>query len=327
MTRDEATKEVAAIRIPRWLSPLSVIAPSMVVLCVWGGASVSAWAVREFSAAHGVALAGVAAMPLVFGVSFVAIAGAIARTAKGGIVAGQFPRRPDHPIYALRRVYGAAWTQLYYFRPLYAAVLAVPPLRALAFRMFGYTGSLKIVVYPDSWIRDLPLLDVGRGVYIGNRCVLGTNICLNDGTIVTGKVTLEDDVMIGHLAIVGTFNRIGRGSTIGVRASLGFAVVLGERVEIGPECAVSHRVRIGNDVRVGTRCHIGERASISSGLIVPNGVTIPDGMTVSSQSQIDVLARSVAMAGTAEAASGTGVARPEGVTALSGLGVGLYHPE
>jgi hypothetical protein len=50
-------------------------------------------------------------LPLVFAVVFVLIAGSLSRLAQPGIIAGQFPRRADHPIYALRRIYGTAWTR------------------------------------------------------------------------------------------------------------------------------------------------------------------------------------------------------------------------
>ena len=31
------------------------------------------------------------------------------------------------------------------------------------FRIFGYRGSMDFTIYPDTWIRDLPLLDFGEG--------------------------------------------------------------------------------------------------------------------------------------------------------------------
>jgi hypothetical protein len=49
------------------------------------------------------------------------------------------------------------------------------------FRLFGYRGSMKFTVYPDTWIRDLPLLMFGEGAYVSNRATLRTNIVLSNG--------------------------------------------------------------------------------------------------------------------------------------------------
>jgi hypothetical protein len=69
-------------------------------------------------------------------------------------------------------MYGLCWTSLYYCKPVYHFCLCVPWLKALVFRLFGYRGDLNFTVYPDTWIRDLPLLDFGKGAYISNRATL-----------------------------------------------------------------------------------------------------------------------------------------------------------
>jgi hypothetical protein len=104
------------------------------------------------------------------------------------IVPGKFPRDTGHFVYGPRRLYGLLWTLLYYSGPLYWLILTVKPLKSLVLRAFGYTGSLNFVVYPDTWIRDLPFLRIRDGAYLSNKATIGTNICLPDGTIVVDKV-------------------------------------------------------------------------------------------------------------------------------------------
>ena len=49
-------------------------------------------------------------------------------------------------------------------RPIYFVALSHPVAQAaLTFRLFGYRGQMDFTVYPDTWIRDLPLLDFGQG--------------------------------------------------------------------------------------------------------------------------------------------------------------------
>ena len=81
---------------------------------------------------------------------------------------GSFPRDLRAPLYRGRRLYGLCWTAVYYFTPVYWLFLTVPLLRRALFRLFGYRGQMDFTVYPDTWIRDLPLLEFGRGAYVGS---------------------------------------------------------------------------------------------------------------------------------------------------------------
>ena len=74
------------------------------------------------------------------------------------------------------------WTSLYYCAPAYYLCLSLRPLKALAFRLLGHRGSLDFKVDPDTWIRDLPLRDLGPGAYVSNRATLGTNMVLSNTT-------------------------------------------------------------------------------------------------------------------------------------------------
>jgi hypothetical protein len=128
-------------------------------------------------------LAGVFVAPLVYAIVFPLVAGVLSRLFCNGIVPGKFPRDLSHPIYRQRRYYGLCWTALYYCKPVYYVCLTIPCLKWLTFRLFGYRGQMDFTVHPDTWIRDLPLLDLGKGAYVANRATLGTNMPLKNGKI------------------------------------------------------------------------------------------------------------------------------------------------
>jgi hypothetical protein len=50
---------------------------------------------------------------------------------------------------------------------------------------------MTFTVYPDSWIRDLPLLPFGQGEYVANPSTIGTNIVLNKGHSSPALLALE----------------------------------------------------------------------------------------------------------------------------------------
>jgi hypothetical protein len=72
----------------------------------------------------------------------------------------------------------------------------------MVFRLFGYRGSMNFTIYPDTWIRDLPLLKFEDGVYVSNRATLGTNMVLSNGFLLVGEITLRAKALVGHLAML-----------------------------------------------------------------------------------------------------------------------------
>lgn len=290
VSRKQAAEVMAAIEMPAALVMLSRHFPVLVVATMWLGATsltlTFAKQIYTFTADGDtwIQVLALAAIPIVFGVSFVCIGGLISMIGRPGIQPGKFPRSPAHPIYALRRIYGAAWTQIYYFKALYSTFLAVPLFKKLLFRLYGYKGSSDFVVYPDAWIRDLPLLNVGKGTYLANRCTVGTNLCLNDGSILVGECTFEENSMVGHLAIFGLGCKVGVKSEIGVGASLGIRVTLGNSVVVSPKAVIYHGVKVGDGAKVGACAVIGMKAVIGDGVELPIGAHIPSGAQVLTQS-------------------------------------------
>ena len=227
----------------------------------------------------------IAAAPL-FILSFVLISGLLSQFAQKGIVRGIFPRKPFHPVYFLRRVYGACWTQLFYFKPIYSVVLAIPILKTLTFRLFGYKAdSTNFVVYPDTWIRDLPMLNIGEGAYLSNRATIGTNLCLSDGNILVDHIIIGKNSLIGHLAMIAPCF-IGEKTEVGVNVGIGIRTKIGSNVKVGPRSCICHGTRINDGVEIGAMSEIGTRVVIGENIKLPNSTSIPNGAVILDQSDV-----------------------------------------
>ncbi len=230
---------------------------------------------------------GLAATPLLFVVAFPVIAGLLSMPARKGIQKGKFPREAFHPVYLLRRIYGACWTQVYYCKPVYAVVLAIPVLRKLVFRLFGYKGTTDFIVYPDTWIRDLPLLDIGANTYLSNRATIGTNMCMSDGSILVDRVQIDENGLVGHLSLVGPGAKIGTHAEIGVNCAIGIRSVIKENSSIKVSCMVNHGAVIGSSAEIGTRSYVGLRAEVGSKVRIPAGANIPAGALILTQNDAE----------------------------------------
>jgi len=239
--------------------------------------------------------------PVTLFILYVAVAGVLSIPHQRAIVAGKFSRDVGASLYFHRRLFGLCWTMVYYTSPAYHAALAFPSTRTMLFRLFGYRGGTSFTIYPDTWIRDLPLLAFGDNAYISNRATLGTNIVLNNGKILVGPITIGSHSLIGHLAMVGPGVEVGTGSEIGVGAILGVGVRIGSGVTISGAAAIDHMTTIGDRTAVGQVAFIGRNCVIGSGLRIPAGACVPAGTTLRTQADVEALS---AAAGSASAGMG-----------------------
>lgn len=226
--------------------------------------------------------------PFVALLLYVVVAGILSIPHQQAIVAGKFRRDVGNSLYFHRRMFGLCWTMVYYNSPAYHATLAFPSTKKMLFRLFGYRGDTSFTTYPDTWIRDIPLLSFGRNAYISNRATLGTNIVLKNGRILVGPVTVGANSVVGHLSAVGPGTEIGCDSEIGVGAILGVGVRVGSGVTIGGAARIDHMSVIGDGTFVGQCSFIGRNSVIGNGLRIPAGAFIPAGTTL--QTQDDVVA-------------------------------------
>lgn len=207
----------------------------------------------------------VLAAPLLYAVLFALTAGVLSLPFHKCIVKGKFPRDVRHPVYRGRRLYGTCWTALYYFKPVYYLVLTLPCLKWMTFRLFGYEGQMDFTVYPDTWIRDLPLLDFGKGVYVANRATLGTNMPLKNGMILVDGIQIGPGTLIGHLTLIGAGVSIEENVEIESGCAIGIQVKIGANARIGAACGLNHFCNIGEQSVVGAGTRVGLRARVHAG--------------------------------------------------------------
>jgi acetyltransferase-like isoleucine patch superfamily enzyme len=222
-----------------------------------------------------------------FAVSFLLISGLLSWPAHKAIIRGKFPRQPFHKIYFWRRIYGCCWTTVYYFKPLYSVFLTIPVLKRALFRIFGYKGPLNFVIYPDTWVRDLPLLYLGQSAYCSNRSTIGTNLCLKDGTILVDRIYIGDRAILGHLAAIAPGVKMDEDVELGVATVVGVRSRFKKNTKIGSACAINHGVTIGENCTVGGHASIDLGVKITDNIKIPSGCMLPPGTIISQQSDVD----------------------------------------
>jgi len=224
-------------------------------------------------------LAAVFVLPL-WSLAFVVVAGALSRCHQFAVTPGKFRRDVGDRRYFHRRLYGLCWTAVFYNKPVYFICLSIPFLKWVTFRLFGYRGSMNFTVYPDTWIRDLPLLNFEDGVYVSNRATLGTNIVLSNGYLLVDGITLRSGSLVGHLAMVGPGAELEAGVEVGVGAVIGIRANLGAGSFVGPCSGVGHGARLGAKAALGSRVSVGSRA------VVPDDLHLPDFTTIAARTRV-----------------------------------------
>jgi len=215
------------------------------------------------------ALAAAALAPALFAFAYVSVAGCLSRPHQRSIVPGKFPRSLDDPTYLDRRLYGLCLTAVYYFTPIYAAVLYIDPFRRYFFRLFGYRGQLDFTIHPDTWIRDLPLVSIGKGAYVANQATIGTNIVADFGkSIWVDRIEIGAGSVVGSHSLIAPGGKVGAGVEIGIRTICGLKARIQDGANIGPDCAIGHGAVIGAEAKVGRRAEIDVRVRIPAGAAV-----------------------------------------------------------
>lgn len=265
--------------------------PLLMLAIIWVGSLLVSVLPLSFALARPspwLILGSFALVPLIFLPVFVTLAGLMSRFAHSKIIPGRFPREAFHKIYLWRRVYGICWTQVFYFKPLYAVSLAIPRFKSYMLRMFGYKGpSTSFVVYPDTWLRDLPVLEIGKDAYLANRATIGTNICMSDNTILVDGIRVRDRGLVGHLAVLAPGTSIETHAELGVGVTIGLRTWIGPRVSIKPNVLINHGCSLDEGCDIGTRSYIGLRVRIGKGIKVPAGANIPEGSVIIQQADMD----------------------------------------
>jgi acetyltransferase-like isoleucine patch superfamily enzyme len=232
-----------------------------------------------------------AAAPIVYVLLYPLLAGLLSLPHQKSVVAGKFARDLTLPAYRGRRQFGLLWTAVYYAVPIYFVWLSVPFLKRLLFALFGYRGSSSFTLYPDTWIRDLPLLRFGAGAYVSNRATLGTNVVLRSGEILVDTVSIGDRALVGHLSMLGPGVVVSDDAEVGIGCAIGFRTRLGAGSQVGPCCTVEHSVVVGPGTTIGTRTYVGSRVRLGPNLRIPAGCVVPAGTRLRTQADVDALFR------------------------------------
>lgn len=215
------------------------------------------------------------------------LSGALAVRRRGKIAPGRFKRESGDAAYTNWRAYQTRWRSVYYFAPVYSVYLYVPKLSGALFALFGYRGEGGFTVYSDTWIGDLPLLQVGRGAYLANQATLGTHVYLSDGTVMVDSVQVAREGRIEHRAMIAPGVKVGQGAEVGLGAAVGIRSRIGERSRICGGCMISHGVSIGAECRIGTASYVGVRARIGFGVTLPDGSSVVSGSVLETQAEAE----------------------------------------
>lgn len=268
--RSAAAPEISLAR--RWM--VRSLVPVWIVV-IHGAPAVVLLALSELpETARGWALYAASAPVLYLGL-LPLTAGILSRLSLYAMVPGRFPRDLGHRIYGPRRLHGLCWTSVYYNPPAYHMVLALPWLRHLVLRLFGYSGPTDFTLYPDTWIRDLPLLSIGSGAYLSNRATISPNMCLKNGTVLVARVEIGAGALVGHAALVAPGVVVGPDAEIGTQTAVNVGARIGAGSRIGHCCAIDRWVTVGDGCRVAERSDLGFRAEVRDSGVTRFGDLVP----------------------------------------------------
>lgn len=149
-------------------------------------------------------------------------------------------------------------------------------IKELFFKTFGYKGNLDFTIYPNCWLRDLPLLNIGKGVYLGDGILLGTNqIEVDQEKIKVGFIDIGDKSIFDQRCAIGLNTSIGKNCVLSYQASVGLKNKIGNAVKVGANSTIGHGTKIGNEVTIADFCKIGSFVIIDEGLKFPEFTNIP----------------------------------------------------
>lgn len=264
------TPEISSLRrwtirllVPVWLVVIHGVPAAILLGAAWWPGNALEWVVFALLA------------PIIYLTTLPLVAGLLSRLTLFAMVPGRFPRDLGHRIYGPRRLHGLCWTSIYYNPPVYHLVLALPWLRRVVFRLFGYRGATDFALYPDTWIRDLPLLSIGSGAYLSNRSTISPNMCLKNGTILVAPVEIGAGSLIGHAALIAPGVVIEPDVEIGVQTAVNVGARIGNGSRIGHCCSIDRRVDVGPHSRLAERTSVGARARVEEGATSEFGRVVP----------------------------------------------------
>ncbi|MEO0624409.1 MAG: hypothetical protein AAFU49_21340 [Pseudomonadota bacterium] len=192
------------------------------------------------------------------------------------IVEGVVTRRQNDDVSQAYRVYTREIEQFTEQPAIMRLVLSDPSLKIWFFRVFGYRGELQFSMMQAVWLRDLPLLTIGRDAHLGYGMMLGTSQILPDGeSVLLRRISIGARTFFNQHTVVEGGTRVGEDCSVGVRVSIGGEVQVGDNVEVGDFARIGDQVILGAGSRVGCGAMIGRAAIVDPGMAVEDGADVP----------------------------------------------------
>jgi len=127
---------------------------------------------------------------------------------------------------------------------------------------------------------------IGKNVYIGNNSYVGSEVQIDDYTVIKNNVSLEGKIRIGKHTIVHSGVVIGTDGFGYYEDNLGNqkkvphygGVIIGDNVEIGANTCIDRGViedtEIGNGVKISNNCNISHNVVIGENVLITAGSLI-----------------------------------------------------
>lgn len=194
------------------------------------------------------------------------------------ITAGATIRDINDPKYYQRRLYTQELRKIVYNPALFNQILVNEKLKEIFFRGFGYQENLDFTMYPNVWLRDLALVGftIGKGVYLGDGMVLGTNqVSPDQKKLHVGPIKIGANTIFDQGCKIGLRTSIGEECVIGINCNIGLYCNIGHHVIMGPITNISHFCKIGNGVKIGAHVTVGDGVTIESGAVIEDFAFVP----------------------------------------------------
>lgn len=196
--------------------------------------------------------------------------------AVANIKSGRFDRDANCNDYADRKIYTKYLRMFVYDPSTMNLIWSDHDLKVLFLETFGYKGSVDFTIYPDAWLRDLPLLNIGKGTYLGDGILLGTNqVSPDQKTLQVGQITIGEYCVFNQRCMIGYDTTIGDNSKFGIETGIGIKCKISDDCQLGDRVSVGHFTRVGSNVTLGNHCKVGNFCIIDEGVVVDEYTEIP----------------------------------------------------
>jgi acetyltransferase-like isoleucine patch superfamily enzyme len=189
---------------------------------------------------------------------------------------GAFKRGEDTRDYADRLVYTREFRRFIYNPAVLNVIFSDIELKTRFFRTFGYKGQMDFTIYPNCWLRDLPMLEIGKGTYLADGILLGTNqVSVDQKVLRVGTIKIGARCVFDQQCKLGYNSVIGDDCIIGIQSAIGLKCRMGNDVKIGESSTIRHGVTIGDGAVLGSETQVGSFSVIEAGVNLPEFSRVP----------------------------------------------------